>query len=693
MKKMVARRESRSAAAARSLASAALVLASVALGLSIPTLANAQNACSAALDTALLTGPNFGIVGSQYGYRIGLGAGTITGGAQNQLTVNQFRFELDCANNTFVNCPDEGPIIKWVSDSTIQVQGNCLDANGVGVSWSTGRADGSAFPNTVIFTPSSPVVFAANTPADPAINPTACQIFFDLEVNQSPGADASPLVVMQAVGLSQITPDGTCDQTPPLPAAGQGSTQINLCQACAASTEECDAGEVCNQVTGQCDVLPDPPLSTPCRNLDGDLCTAEHCDPSVGVGTCVPDPANDVVCAGITDVDCDAGEQCNPATGVCDALPDPPLSTPCRDLDGNLCTAEHCDPSVGAGTCVPDPPNDVVCAGSSEECDAGEICNPGTGLCDVLPDPPLSTPCRNLDGDLCTAEHCDPSVGVGTCVPDPANDVVCAGSTEECDAGELCNPGTGLCDVLPDPPLSTPCRNLDGNLCTAEHCDPSVGVGTCVPDPANDVVCPPGACFTETCTPATGLCGNRVCNPASNPAECQIIIGDCIWEDTDEDGIQDAGEMGISGVDVSLLDCSGPSVALATVATDGVATTGVCAGDKGGYQFTIDAVDADCEPADQMLKLSVDTNTLPLDIDGVTLMDVGDDNFDNDCDASAMSVCMVQTAGSNNPSLDCGFKPVPPSIPASNPGWLALTAVLLLASLGALGRWRVARGR
>ena len=43
-------------------------------------------------------------------------------------------------------------------------------------------------------------------------------------------------------------------------------------------------------------------------------------------------------------------------------------------------------------------------------------------------------------------------------------------------------------------------------------------------------------------------------------------IGDTVWFDEDQDGIQDAGEPGIPGVTVNLLDCS--NVQVATMTTD-----------------------------------------------------------------------------------------------------------------------------
>jgi len=57
-------------------------------------------------------------------------------------------------------------------------------------------------------------------------------------------------------------------------------------------------------------------------------------------------------------------------------------------------------------------------------------------------------------------------------------------------------------------------------------------------------------------------------------APCLASLGNFVWNDLDKDGIQDAGEPGIKGVVVNLLDASGAKVLSTTTDT------------KGFYQFT-----------------------------------------------------------------------------------------------------------
>ena len=44
-------------------------------------------------------------------------------------------------------------------------------------------------------------------------------------------------------------------------------------------------------------------------------------------------------------------------------------------------------------------------------------------------------------------------------------------------------------------------------------------------------------------------------------------LGDFVWKDNDTDGIQDAGEPGISGVTVRLLNCATPTPAVLSTTT------------------------------------------------------------------------------------------------------------------------------
>jgi hypothetical protein len=152
--------------------------------------------------------------------------------------------------------------------------------------------------------------------------------------------------------------------------------------------------------------------------------------------------------------------------------PPSPDSTPCGDIDGNLCTAAGCD---GAGGCDQ---SHIVTNCPGDEC-AGQ-CNPDTGQCVPVQD---STPCTDDDGNPCTIAGCEAGIcdqshvlPDSTPCPDNANECAAAG----CD-------GAGNCDqnhvAEPD---STPCTDDDGDSCTLAGCD---GLGTC--DQGHQQICIP----------------------------------------------------------------------------------------------------------------------------------------------------------------------------------------------------------
>jgi hypothetical protein len=332
---------------------------------------------------------------------------------------------------------------------------------------------------------------------------------------------------------------------------------------------------------------------------------------------------------------CDAPETACLDAEFCD--PGPPaacvqnpkaLSTAC-ELDGDLCTVDHCD---GLGVCVQE---SLVQCGPGDQC-FGEQCNPATGSCDQINEP-LSTECE-LDGSLCTNDHCD---GAGVCVQEST--VQCP-DAEECRDFE-CNPGTGECDAN-DFELSTSCET-DSDLCTTQHCD---GSGTCIVE--SETQCATGDCFTEECNPGTGEC-DRTCvpgDPESNP-ECWIQVGDFIWQD-DNDGEQEAGEPGIGGIGVDLLDCNTLAI------EDGTTTNG-----SGIYGLAVEAIDANCEPETRDLKIQVDLEDLPGGYTSTVQNFGGPEDVDSDCDPTGMSDCFSDlTAGDSEPRIDCGY--VPPDVTA-----------------------------
>ncbi len=338
---------------------------------------------------------------------------------------------------------------------------------------------------------------------------------------------------------------------------------------CPGSTGPCDAGQQCEPATGVCVNLPDPPFATPCE-VDGDLCTIEHCD---GAGACVVFDAVD--CPGPSG-DCDGGTACTPATGACDPLPEVPADTPC-ERDGNLCTIDVCD---GFGQCVNQ--GDVECDNPVPPCEAGEMCNPNTGLCEALTDPAMGTSC-DLDMDLCTIDQCD---GNGMCVNVGA--VVCPAPNPPCEGGAECNPADGKCMSLPDAPQGTMCER-DANLCTIDECD---GAGNCVQ--VDVVVCQPAVppCEAgEVCNIMTGVCDTLP--DAGSGTPCESDGDECTDDVCDGAGACTHNNNGLCGACCLANQACVENVLAATCEGLGGSHLGegtVCHGDSDG-----DGIDDQCD--------------------------------------------------------------------------------------------------
>lgn len=124
----------------------------------------------------------------------------------------------------------------------------------------------------------------------------------------------------------------------------------------------------------------------------------------------------------------------------------------------------------------------------------------------------------------------------------------------------------------------------------------------------------------------------------NNPDPALASLGNYVWHDLDGDGVQDAGEPGVSGVTVDLY--TGTGILSGTTTTDG----------NGLYQFN------DLAPGDYYIEF-----TLPAGYD-FTLQDQGgDDTADSDPDPNSANATFGQTitttltAGQNDPSWDAGL--------------------------------------
>ncbi len=125
-----------------------------------------------------------------------------------------------------------------------------------------------------------------------------------------------------------------------------------------------------------------------------------------------------------------------------------------------------------------------------------------------------------------------------------------------------------------------------------------------------------------------------------NPGTLTTAIGDRVWLDANKNGIQDAGETGVAGVTVKLLD--GVGRVLATQQTDANGNylfTGL-----GGGQYAIEVV----KPGDYSF----------------TLRDVGPDTTDSDVDTvTGRSGMYTLALGEQNLSVDVGLQAPPCDCP------------------------------
>src|SRR5205085_2608386 len=114
----------------------------------------------------------------------------------------------------------------------------------------------------------------------------------------------------------------------------------------------------------------------------------------------------------------------------------------------------------------------------------------------------------------------------------------------------------------------------------------------------------------------------------------KAAIGDFVWNDTNANGVQDAGENGIAGVTVNLLDATGTAV-LATTATDA----------NGLYHFT------NLTPGSYEVQFVTPAgySVSPKDAGG-------NDATDSDADAATgKTIAYTLSSGETNNTVDAGL--------------------------------------
>ena len=123
--------------------------------------------------------------------------------------------------------------------------------------------------------------------------------------------------------------------------------------------------------------------------------------------------------------------------------------------------------------------------------------------------------------------------------------------------------------------------------------------------------------------------------PIAEAECCDATVGDFVWFDANQDGVQDAGELGIEGVGLVLTDANGAAIASAT--TDA----------SGAYLFT-DLCEGD-------YSVSVDGGTVPAGY-APTLSNVGDDATDSDPNDAPVSL----ERNSEDLTIDFGYSTCAP---------------------------------
>ncbi len=112
-----------------------------------------------------------------------------------------------------------------------------------------------------------------------------------------------------------------------------------------------------------------------------------------------------------------------------------------------------------------------------------------------------------------------------------------------------------------------------------------------------------------------------------------VSIGDTVWEDLDEDGVQDAGEQGVQGIKVILHDCTGAKLDSTTT-------------DANGY-YSFDNL----TPGDYYVSFS----DLPVGYVFSPQDQGGDDALDSDVNTNGETLCTTLDPGEDDDSQDAGI--------------------------------------
>jgi len=276
----------------------------------------------------------------------------------------------------------------------------------------------------------------------------------------------------------------------------------------------------------------------------------------------------------------------------------------------------------GDVTC-PDPCDVVAGCNDPDACNFDDAANCDNGSCEY------STCSGCTDQTACNynplatvANVADCEYGDATC-PNPCNAIKGCINPFACnfDDAATCDDGSCEFDSCSGCTDATAC-NFDANA--------SVEDGSCE---FGDATCPVPCNVIPGCTDATAANYNSVANCDDGSCNSPLnSLGDYVWLDEDEDGIQDPSEDGINGVTVTLYDA-------ATGQSIGTTTT-----DPNGYYLFDELPDGSY--------YVVFGDVAGHDLTGAN---IGNDSFDSDADASGQSHTTTLTGGEHDGTLDAGY--------------------------------------
>jgi hypothetical protein len=206
-------------------------------------------------------------------------------------------------------------------------------------------------------------------------------------------ADANPCTLDQCDGSSDL-----CQH----PAGNAGAT-------CRAAVNECDLAETCTGSSTTCPADAVKASGTACTD-DGNACTTDLCNGTVGAPACVHAAGNaGTVCRAAAN-ECDLAETCTGNSTTCPADTVKASGTACTD-DGLGCTSDVCNGTVGAPACThPTKSAGTVCRAATNECDLQETCDGTSTACPADTVKAAGTACTD-DGNVCTTDVCNGTVG------------------------------------------------------------------------------------------------------------------------------------------------------------------------------------------------------------------------------------------------------------------------------------------